>query len=99
MEKSMTKTNRILGCAAILAVAGLTACKGGPEGTYKFDKAGTKKEMEAGIAKLPAKDQELAKLGVALVDAMDGTLELKSGGAATEKSTMGSLTGKAPATK
>ena len=59
-----------------LSAIGLVAC-GGVEGTYKLDKEETKKSMEAEIAKMPADQQAFAKLGMAMADKMDATLELK----------------------
>ena len=44
--------------------------------------------MEAEIAKMPADKQEMAKLGTSFIDQVDMTMELKSGGAASMKSTM-----------
>ncbi len=80
------KLNKLLVLGAVLGGA-LVGC-GGVEGTYTLDKADTKKSMEAEIAKLPAADQEMSKLGLAMIDSMDATVELKSGGVATMKSTM-----------
>jgi hypothetical protein len=80
------KTNMLLGLGALAPVG----C-GGVEGSYTLDKAETKKSMEAEIAKLPASDQEMAKLGLAMIDAMDVSMELKSGGVATSKSQMKGL--------
>jgi hypothetical protein len=70
----------------VIAALALAGC--GVEGTYALDKAETKKASEADIAKLPAAEQEFAKLGIAMMDNMDATLELKSGGAASMKVTM-----------
>ena len=85
--------------AAALAIAalGLTGCGGGVEGTYKIDKPEMKKAMEAEVAKLPADQQGFAKLAVALIDAMDITVELQAGGKLTMKSTMPSLEKDKPA--
>jgi hypothetical protein len=91
----MTKMATVVGCAALLAAVSLPACGGGSvEGTYNFDRAGTKKTLEADAAKLTGKDKDIAKLGIAFADAMDGSLELKPGGAAVEKTVMGGSPGK-----
>ncbi len=83
--------NRLFAPLALaLAVAGLTGC-GGVEGTYKLDKTEMKKSMEAEIAKLPEEQQGFAKLGVALMDAMEMSVELESGGKLKMKSSMPSL--------
>lgn len=74
MENEPMKNSKLLACA--LAVIGLVGC-GGVEGTYKLDKDETKKSMEAEIAKMPADQQAFAKLGMAMADKMDATLELK----------------------
>jgi len=58
----------------------LTACKGGPEGTYKLDKGAVKETMKAKIAEMPEEQQGLAKMMLAMLDAMDMKLTLKSGG-------------------
>jgi hypothetical protein len=65
----------------------LVGC-GGVEGTYKLDKSDTRKSMEADIAKLPADQQKFAQVGLTMVDSMDVTVELKSGGVAAMNSTM-----------
>ncbi len=70
-----------------LAVIGLAGC-GGVEGTYKLDKDETKKSMEADIAKMPANEQQFAKLGMAMMDKMDATLELKKDNSVSMKMTM-----------
>jgi hypothetical protein len=84
------KINKLFVCAVALTAWGMVGC-GGVEGTYKLDKAETKKAMQADIAKMPADDQKFAQLGLAMVDAMDVTMELKSGGAASMKMTMPNL--------
>jgi hypothetical protein len=72
--------------SALIALAALsfalTACGKGVEGKYSLDKASMKKEMEEKIAKMPADQQEMGKLGLAMVDAMDMTIDLKKGGEA-----------------
>ena len=91
------KINKLLVCAVALVGFAVSGC-GGVEGTYKLDKAETKKSMEAEIAKMPADKQEMAKLGTAMLDAMDMTVELKSGGAVSMKTTMPNIMdSKAPA--
>jgi len=71
---------------------GLAGCGGGGvEGTYKLDKAEVKKSMEAEIAKLPEKEQGFAKLGAALIDAMDMSITLEAGGKLKAKSSMPGL--------
>jgi len=82
---------RALTTVAVAASLGLAGCGGGVEGTYKLDKAEVKKTMEAEVAKLPAEQQGFAKLGMALVDAMDMSLVLESGGKLKAKSTSPSL--------
>lgn len=78
--------------AALLPLAlGLTACQGGPEGAYKLDKAEMKKAMEAEIAKMPEEQKAFAGLAIAMIDAMDMSLEIKSGGDLEMKATMPSL--------
>jgi hypothetical protein len=67
------------------------------EGTYKLDKAEMKKSMEAEVAKMPADQQGMAKLGMAMLDAMDMTLELQAGGKLKAKSTMPSFEKDQPA--
>ena len=57
-----------------------TACKGGPEGTYKLDKGAMKEAMEAEIKKMPKEQQGFAKFMLGMIDAMDMKLTLKSGG-------------------
>jgi hypothetical protein len=77
--------------ALALATSFLLACGGGPEGTYKLDKSEMKKSMEAEIAKMPADQQGFAKMGLAMVDAMEMSLELQSGGKLKMKSTLPNL--------
>jgi len=79
------KNSKLLACA--LAVIGLVGC-GGVEGTYKLDKDETKKAMEAEIAKMPADQQAFAKLGMAMADKMDMTLELKKDNTVSMKMSM-----------
>ncbi len=81
------KTNKLL----VLGALALVGC-GSVEGTYTLDKAETKKAMEAEIAKMPAAEQEMQKMGLAMLDSMDATMELKSGGAASMKMTMTGMT-------
>jgi hypothetical protein len=72
-----------------LATSFLLACGGGGvEGTYKLDKSEMKKSMEAEIAKMPADQQGFGKLGLALIDTMDMSVELQSGGKLKMKSSM-----------
>ena len=78
--------------ALALFAATLAGCGGGVEGTYTLDKAEMKKSMEAELAKLPADQQGMGKLGLALVDAMDMKLDLKSDGKVEMTSTMPSFT-------
>ena len=85
MENEPMKNSKLLVVA--LAVIGLAGC-GGVEGTYKLDKEETKKSMEAEIAKMPAADQQFAKLGMAMADKMDATLELKKDNTVSMKMTM-----------
>ena len=80
---------RTLGALALVAL-GLTGC-GGPEGTYKLDKAEVKKAMEADIAKMPEKEQGMAKLGLAMIDAIDMSIDILPGGKLKAKSSMPSF--------
>lgn len=81
-----------------LAALALAGCGGGgPEGTYKLDKAEVKKNAEAQIAKLPAEQQKFAQLGLAMIEAMDMSLELQPGGTLVMKSSMPSLDKDKPA--
>jgi hypothetical protein len=81
--------------AIALLSLGLGACKGGgAEGIYKLDKTEMKKSMQVEIDKMPKDQQDLAKLGMALIDAMDMSIELKAGGEAEMKASMGGLEGK-----
>ena len=80
-----------------LATFGLAGCGGSVEGTYKLDKTEMKTAMEAEVAKLPADQQGMAKLGAAMLDAMDMTLELQAGGKAKLKTTMPSFEKDQPA--
>jgi hypothetical protein len=82
-------TNKLL----VLGALALVGC-GSVEGTYTLDKAETKKGMEAEIAKMPAAEQEMQKMGLGMIDGMDATMELKSGGAASMKMTMTGMMGK-----
>jgi hypothetical protein len=70
---------------------GLAGCGGGVEGTYKLDKAEAKKMMEAEIAKMPADQQGFGKLGLALIDGMEASIELQAGGKAKTKTTAPSM--------
>lgn len=70
------------------AALGLAGCGGGVEGTYKLDKGEMKKQMEAEIAKMPADQQSFGKLAIAMIDGMDMTVDLQSGGKLKAKSTV-----------
>jgi hypothetical protein len=87
ITKTFTTATLALATSFLLAACG----GGGPEGTYKLDKTEMKKSMEAEIAKMPADQQGFAKLGMAMVDAMDMSVELQSGGKMTMKSSMPNL--------
>jgi hypothetical protein len=78
----------------LCSVAFLAGCNAGPKGTYKLDKEAVKKAMEAEIAKKPKDEQAFAGLALALVEAMDITLEIKDGGKYEMKSSMPNLGGK-----
>jgi hypothetical protein len=80
--------------AAMLALSFLAGCGGGPEGMYSFDKENAKKAMEAEIAKKPKEEQAFAGLALALIDALDMKLEIKSGGKWEMKMSAPSLGGK-----
>jgi hypothetical protein len=73
------------------AALGLAGCGGGVEGTYKLDKAEVKKAMEADIATMPADQQGFAKLAMAMIDGMDMSIELQSGGKVKAHAQMPSL--------
>lgn len=88
MSIAKTFTTAALALATSFLIAG---CGGGVEGTYKLDKSEMKKSMEAEIAKMPADQQDFAKLGMVLIDSMDMSLELQSGGKMKMKSTMPNL--------
>lgn len=93
------KLVKLLATAA-LAMSSLAACGGGVEGTYKLDKGEMKKAMEGDIAKLPQEQQGFAKLALALIDQMEMSVELQSGGKLKMKTTTPSLKeGKAAETK
>lgn len=76
---------------AFASLALLLAGCGGPEGTYKLDKEAMKTAMKAEIEKMPKDQQGFGELGLALIEAMDITLEIKSGGKYDMKSSMPSL--------
>lgn len=76
---------------SVASLALLAGCNSGPEGTYKLDKEAMKVSMKAEIDKMPKDQQGFAELGMALVDMMDITLEVKSGGKYDMKSKMPSL--------
>jgi hypothetical protein len=82
-----------------LATSFLLACGGGVEGTYKLDKSEMKKSMEAEIAKMPADQQGFGKLGLALIDTMEMSVELQSGGKMKMKSSMPNIMDKDKAAK
>lgn len=71
-----------------LSVLGLTACHGGPEGTYKLDKTAMEKAMNAKIAKLPKEQQAFAGMATAMIEAMNVQLKIESGGKAEITTTM-----------
>lgn len=85
MSITKTFTTAALALATSFLIAG---CGGGVEGTYKLDKSEMKKSMEAEIAKMPADQQGFAKLGMALVDTMEMSMDLQSGGKMKMKSSM-----------
>lgn len=76
---------------ALTSLALLAGCKGGPEGTYKLDKEAMKTAMKAEIEKMPKDQQGFAELAMAMIETMDVTLEIKSGGKFDMKSSMPSL--------
>jgi hypothetical protein len=76
MENEPMKNSKLLVGTLALIASGIVGC-GGVEGTYKLDKEETKKSMEAEIAKMPADQQQFAKMGMSMADKMDATLELK----------------------
>ena len=59
---------------ATLALLGLAGC-GGPEGKYTLDKDATKAAIDSGSDAKDAKE-----FGKAILEAMDMTIEIKSGG-------------------
>lgn len=88
MSIAKTVTTLAIALTASILSAG---CGGGVEGTYKLDKGEMKKSMEAEIAKMPEDQQGFAKLGLALIDAMDMSVELQSGGKLKMRSSMPNL--------
>ena len=94
----MNAQTRLGTCAIALGALLLSACKGA-EGTYKLDKAETKKSMEAELEKLPEDQKGMAKLMLGRFDSMDMSIELKPGGAAEMKASTASVgAGEAPKT-
>jgi hypothetical protein len=81
------KTIKLL-CALAFAGTTLVAC-GGVEGTYTLDKDATKKANEDEIAKMPADKQQFAKLGMAMMDSLQASIEIKKDGTTTRKMSMG----------
>ena len=73
----MHKIYAIIGLVAAPLLAG---CQSGPEGTYQLDKTEMKKAMEAELAKKPKEEQGFGKLAIAMIDAMDMSVELKKDG-------------------
>ncbi len=73
--------------ALVLGSLSLAGCSK-VEGTYKIDKAEMKKAFEAEIAKMPADQQGFAKLALGMIDSMEMSIELKSGGKAEMKVSM-----------
>ncbi|MEZ4439959.1 MAG: hypothetical protein R3B72_12760 [Polyangiaceae bacterium] len=84
----MTALKKMATLVTALGLLSLTACKSGPEGTYKIDKDEMKKAMDAEIEKLPEEQRGFAKLAVALIDGMNVSVELKSGGDLEMKTSM-----------
>jgi hypothetical protein len=79
----MLKTTLSTAALTAILALGLTACnKGSAEGSYTIDKAAMKKEAEAKINKLPEDQRAMAKLGLAMIDKLEMTLELNKGGEA-----------------
>ena len=93
-KRNTMKLRNIITTVALAGSAFALAACGSVEGTYKLDKAEMKKSMEAEIAKMPADQQGMAKLALAMIDAMDMSIELKSGGKAEMKASMPGLTEK-----
>jgi len=81
-----------LSTGLVLAFTFLAGC-GGPEGTYKLDKEAMTAAMQAEIDKKPKEEQGFAKLGLAMMAAMDITLDVQSGGKLTMKTAMPNLMG------
>ncbi|MBL9021405.1 MAG: copper resistance protein NlpE N-terminal domain-containing protein [Myxococcales bacterium] len=79
---------------ALASLALLAGCKGGPEGTYKLDKESMKTAMKAEIEKMPKEQQAGAELGMAIIEMMDMTIEIKSDGKYEAKTSMPDLMGK-----
>ncbi len=59
----------------------LVACKSSPEGKYVLDQAATQGAYQATVDQLPAEQQPMAKLSLAMIPTMNLSMELKSGGA------------------
>lgn len=83
--------------AIVLSASALAACHSGPEGKYSLDKSAMKTAMQAEIAKMPKEQQAFAGLATAMIDAMDMSVELQSGGKLEATSTMPSMDKGAPA--
>ena len=84
--------SKIVTGVAVVTALFTTACNSGNvEGTYKLDKAEVKKSMEAELAKMPADQKEMGKLGLALIDAMEIELTLAADGKAKMKTSMAGL--------
>ncbi len=72
---------RFISANIAVVVLALLACKGASvEGKYSLDKADTKAQMQAEIQKMPEGEREMAQLGIAFVDLLEMTIELKAGG-------------------
>jgi hypothetical protein len=67
---------------AIISLFAVACNKSSVEGKYTLDKAAMKKAVEDKIASMPKDKQGMAKLGLAMIDQVDMSLDLKKGGEA-----------------
>ncbi len=82
-----------LASVALVALSFLAGC-GKPTGTYKLDKEAIKTAFKAELEKKSDEDKKMGEFGLALVDMLDVTLEVKDDGKYDMKTSMPSLTKK-----
>lgn len=93
----MTNLSKSLSTITLALTFGLAGC-GGPEGTYKLDKAEMKKSIEADMAKLPENERIGPQFALKLLDAAELSVTLEPGGKLKAKATKPSLDASKPAT-